>query len=377
MLRARTAWLLALLAAPAAALPLPEPALAGPLTHEACADAREAEPFLRTPTRLENLAFDGRGRMYVSAKDGGGILVVTPEAEVVHAIDADAHGIAWGPDGRLYAAVDGGDATTIVRYDERWTPEEVARDVPANNGMAFDDAGDLYVSEELPEPSRPSIVRVPAAAPHEHARWSDVYGANGLAHDAGNRSILAAVSFDQASRILRIMLDDPRDVRTVATLSFGAFTPKPEVGLPPDPQAPLRPKALDDLALGPDGRIYVAAYMTGEVLRVEPRDGSACVLTGGLREPTSVRFARGFGAWDGDLFVTTHGGETGTTVLQPAQARPPLEPAVHRIPLGLPMPPQEVDDRPAPDLEGARRVPAAAPWAALALALLLARRAKP
>ncbi|HVM46227.1 MAG TPA: hypothetical protein VM582_09855 [Candidatus Thermoplasmatota archaeon] len=348
-------------------------AAAGPLTHEPCEDARAAEAFISTTLAMENLAFDGAGALYVSAK-GVGVLAITPAGDARTFAPADAHGIVWRD--ALYVNVPAAQGRAVLRYEPDGTFETLVEGLPAHNGMAFDAEGNLYVSRHN---TRPSIVRVPAGAPHEWAPWSDVYGANGLAYDGGNASLLVAVSLEQSSRILRISLADPSDVRTVATLSLGGVSLEPGVASAPDPSAPARPKALDDLTLGPDGNIYAAAFATGEILRVDPRDGRACVVAADLQEPSSVRVARGFGPYDGDLFVTAYGGTTGMGPLVPVA--PPVQPAegrpgLFRIPLGLALP-GVGDDAASREPPHPQRA-AAAPHAIVALlaAGLLARLAR-
>ncbi|WP_431682765.1 hypothetical protein [Kitasatospora sp. KL5] len=51
-------------------------------------------------------------------------------------------------------------------------------------------------------------------------------------------------------------------------------------------------RGLDDLALGPDGYLYTVGHYSGELLHVDPRDGSHCVLATGLLSPTGVRFGK-------------------------------------------------------------------------------------
>ena len=66
------------------------------------------------------------------------------------------------------------------------------------------------------------------------------------------------------------------------------------------------PKVLDDLTMGSDGQLYTVAYATGELLRVHPRTGSACVVADGFVTPTSVHAPEAFGDFDPErhMFVT-------------------------------------------------------------------------
>lgn len=262
--------------------------------------------FLAWPTQLENLAFDADGTMFVSDFGGDRLLRVTAEGATVVA-NVDIHGLVFGPDGLLYVGTSSGQVWRVDSL-EPFTKTIIAAGLPAANGLAFDGDGNLFVSNPLGT-SAPYLVRLPAANPAAWAQWSSEYGPNGLWPDGD--SILAAVTGDQSSPIVRFSTSDPNDVRVVAQLSLGVLTLQPGAHAPQGGGA-VAPKGLDDLTLGPDGFIYVAAHVTGEVLRVDPSSGVACVLASGLHEPTSVRFAP-----DGRLFVTDMGGEAVTALFGP------------------------------------------------------------
>lgn len=285
-------------------------------TQAPCDVAPEPQLFLENPTSLENLAFDGNGSLYLSDAGGARILRVGPDGASKGQIDVDAHGIVWGPDDRLYAAVTAGEETYDIRRstDAGATSfETYSAGLPVYNGMAFDGAGNLYVSDDsvTPPVQPPDLVRVPRDDPAAWAPFTTLYGPNGLAYDAGKDVLYTVITADQSSPVLRLKPSDA-SVALVTYLSFGAATLEPGFHDPQgDPMHPV-PKGLDDLALGPDGRLYVTAHLSGELLRVDPADGSACLVASGLEEPTSARFAHGFGEHDGKLFVTTWGG-TGVT----------------------------------------------------------------
>jgi streptogramin lyase len=295
-------------------------------TQDACADAPQPTLFFENESSLENLAFDGNGSLYLSDAGGDRILRVSPDGTLAGTIALDAHGIVWGPDDRLYAAVTAGDANDIQRStDASATSFEVyARGLPVYNGMAFDGAGNLYVSDDniAPPEQPPDLVRVPAADPTNWKPWSDVYGPDGLVYDPASDALYTVVPADQASPVLRLSTTDPAKVEVVAYLSYGIANLAPGYHDPEgDPSYPV-PKGLDDLTLGPDGLLYIAAHLSGELLRLDPATGSACVLASGLEEPSSVRIAHGFGPHGGKLFVTTFGG-TGVTGLALGQAGAP------------------------------------------------------
>ncbi|MHB1260399.1 MAG: SMP-30/gluconolactonase/LRE family protein [Thermoplasmatota archaeon] len=282
--------------------------------------------FTETETSLENLAFDGNGSLFLSDAGSDRILRYGPDGQRTGAIDLDAHGIVWGPDDRLYAAVTAGELNDILRStDASATAFEVyASGLPVYNGMEFDSAWNLYVSDDniAPPEVPPDLVRIPRDDPSKWVAWSGMYGPDGIVYDPASDALYTVVPADQASPVWRFSPTDPEDAEVVAYLSFGAADLAPGVHEPEgDPSQPV-PKGLDDLTLGPDGRLYIAAHLSGELLRFDPATGESCLLASGLEEPSSVRIARGFGEHGGKLFVTTFGG-TGVSGLALGQAGMP------------------------------------------------------
>lgn len=291
---------------------------AAPLSQPPCAGASAPVLVAQWDSQLENLAFSTDGTLYVSDIGGDRLLRVRADGAVeVVAHVPGMHGLALGPDGRLFAGASGNGAE-VWRFTSLspLAREVVASGLEAANGLAFDGAGNLFVSSPL-SASPPYLVRVPRLAGGGFGAWEawgDEYGTNGLSAEPGGATLLAAVTADQSSPIVRISTTDPGDVDLVAELSFGALTLQPGAHLPSGDAGALAPKGLDDLTLGPDGAIYAAAHVSGEVLRVDPATGEACVLASGLEEPTSARFAPAASAWAGKLLVTDMGG-VGVTAL--------------------------------------------------------------
>lgn len=330
------------------ALPLLQP----PMTQPMCEDAGtiEVETVFTSDSNLENLAFDGNGGLFVtdlgSTRGAGRVFQFglrgnaagqTEIAKVAELDFAGTHGIVLGADCRMYLGAGrseslGGEGPWQV-WKSGW-PVQItshadwsvyAEGIGTVNGMAFDDQDNLYVSSPLAR--APYIVKVDgplhAPTPRPTRSWRDeIYGSNGLFRD-GAGALFSAITGDQASSILRLPFDTGQPAAVVAELSVGIATLQPGVRAPgglPTAEQPTRfamvPKGLDDLTYAPDGMIYATGHISGELLRVNPRDGSACVLLDDLNEPTSVRIAFGFGAHDGDLFITDMGG-TAVTALAP------------------------------------------------------------
>jgi len=255
----------------------------------------------------EELAFDGHGGMWVSPINSNFLERYDASGNLVETVPVSGPGgLVLGPDGLIYANTQGGPAGTgVVRFDPTQaqpTPTVFVSGLPGVNASAFDAAGFLYVSTE---DQPPSVLRIRPDGTRDTA-WEQAaafYGANGVAVVGSN--LYGAVSFDQRSPIEVVPLADPAAHRTFTELSFGALSRQPAV-YQPDPNAPLVPKGLDDMTVGPDGQLYVVGFASGELLRVDPVTGQACLVVSGLVTPTAVQFAVAFGSFDPqrDLFVT-------------------------------------------------------------------------
>jgi hypothetical protein len=291
--------------------------LAAPgITHPVCAGAQTPVLFAQWDTQLENLAFDGAGHLYVSDLGQDRLVRATPDGAVETLANVPGlHGITLGPDGLMYAGATVGSGPGVIRFTSLDPPvrEDLASGLVAANGMTFDASGNLFVSNPGLGTRAPYLVRLPASDMGAWSTWGDEYGVNGLWFD-GER-ILAAITADQSSPILSISTSDPEDVRVVAQLTLGSATLQPGAHAPAGGPG-LVPKGLDDITMH-EGLIYAAAHVSGEVMRIDPATGDACVLASGLEEPTSVRVAHGFGPWDGTLFVTDMGGAAVSALFGP------------------------------------------------------------
>jgi len=255
----------------------------------------------------EQMAFDGHGGMWVSPIHSNVVERYNPSGVLVGTAPvAGPGGLMRGADGLIYANTQGGAAGTgVVRFNPTQAqpvPTVFVSGLPGINALAFDGAGNLY---ESTEDQPPSVLKIRPDGSRDTA-WEQaatVYGANGLA--VIGSSLFAAISFDQRSPIELIPLAHPAAHRTFTELSFGALSRQPAV-YQPDPDAPLIPKGLDDMTVGPDRQLYVVGFASGELLRVDPSTGQACLVASGLVTPTAVQFAYKFGSFDPhrDLFIT-------------------------------------------------------------------------
>jgi len=315
-----------------AAVMIPSSGHAGPFTHDACAGSAAMTEWKRLGNDvLENLLF-ADGSMWVS--DGTRSSVVRLDADGSEGTGLSGipspGGLTLGPDGLIYAGWGNGAVGAVLRTreakvvrfdaaDPNGTVAVYAKGFNMPNGMTWLPDGDLAISNDFDH----GLVRI---APD--GSWSElarVWGTNGLVVDPTGEQLYAAITFDQRSPIARISLDDTSDVDHDIQLTFGAASLEPSVHTDGDPDAPLLGvKGLDDMTRDADGILYVVANGTGELLRVDPADGSACLIAGGMQNPSSVRIAPEDGAFaDGDpatleLYVTEFSGAVRKVVYAPA-----------------------------------------------------------
>lgn len=282
-----------------AASPSAPAASAGPLTQAACpGPPAQVSVFVPGTVPLldwrENLAFDGLGAMWVSNLGWNGregrLEKYDPAGTLISTLPLKVPvGVARGPDGLIYVSGTWNGVEGVFRFDpsaENPVPEKFTDGLPGANGMTFDNDGNLYISDF----QRTGITKIrPDGTPDiDWTERADVPSPNGLA--VVDDVLYANVTLDLSAPIERVPLADP-----------GAHAPMTYLSPPP-----MVPKGLDDLAAGPGRALYVAAYSSGELLRVDRETGEACVLASGLGEPTSVRFPRAFGSFHPtrDLFIT-------------------------------------------------------------------------
>lgn len=282
---------------------LAAPAGAGPLTQDPCPGSMTAPQVWKKmgSDLLENLLF-ADGSLWISDSTARRIVRLAPDGHEVPGSLENLYpgGLAQGSDGLIYAGsgnsipdalLDRG-LSKIVRFDPAdpaGTLETYAEGFSMANGVTFGPDGDLYVSNDVNR----GLVHIPASGitPAPWGPLADVWGTNGLVVDPSGENLYAAITFDQRSPIERIPLDDPDAHETAAVLTFGALSLEPAVH-EPDPSKPLLGvKGLDDMTRTEDGTLYVVANGLGELLRVDPITGDACLVASGFQNPSSVRIA--------------------------------------------------------------------------------------
>ena len=250
---------------------------------------------------LENLLF-AEGSLWVSDSTAQRVVRLAPDGEEVPGGSLDGlypGGLAQGPDGLVYAGsgnsiVDAAlrrGLSKVVRFDPAdpgGTLETYAEGFSMANGMTFGPGDDLFISNDVDR----GLIRIPRSAPEDWHLLADVWGTNGIVVDPAGENLYAAITFDQRSPIERIPLSDPGSHTTAAMLTFGVASLEPAVYTSPDPSKPvLGVKGLDDMTRSTDGTLYVVANGLGELLRVDPGSGEACLVASGFQNPSSVRIA--------------------------------------------------------------------------------------
>lgn len=245
---------------------------------------------------LENLSFDHRNAMLLSASTQGAILRVNRRRDVSTLIeDVYAPGGQRVRGRKLFfntgdALVSGiGNLTdgTIERFNLKTGRQTTyASGLTMPNGLIFLPGGDAVVSRDIGKGT--GMTRIPADDPaNPEFNWARLDDTNGMAVDPSGRYLYAVGTFVPEQPVYRIKIKDPSRIRIVAELADGG---------------PL--KALDDITIDRRGRLYIAANLSGEVIRLNPDTGASCVIASGLGNPSAVKFGRGRGWSNKSLYVT-------------------------------------------------------------------------
>ncbi|KAA2267125.1 hypothetical protein F0L68_00920 [Solihabitans fulvus] len=293
-----------LVAAAAIATALAAPAQAVSLTMPGCGDAVQVSTFHQgNGDFLENLAFDGEGGLWIANSSANRIDRYAPDGRVTATVPGIRAAASIRKRGdSLY--VNYGDGVPdhllpfnnagVVRVDlATLAVSPYADGLHVANGSAFDSAGNLYVSNS----GGLTIARVRPGGQVEPAWVTLPSTPNGVT--VIGDTLYATLTLDLRSPVVAVPLADPGAWRILTELASPLF------------------KGLDDVYAGPDEQLYVAGNLVGELFRVDPATGSACLLAAGLPAGitsqvtngiTSVSMAHDFGPYAGDLFLTAGNG---------------------------------------------------------------------
>jgi SMP-30/Gluconolactonase/LRE-like region len=309
----------------AAALPARAPA-ALPCTPWSVRTITSGAATAHTPAMgsLENVVADPRGYLFMSATDKDAIFRMTPDGQYVDAIpllhapgglliahnvfyyatgDDAQSGLENRPDGTI-RTVDFGNGNARATY---------ASGLTMPDGLAMLPNGDLVVSRSVGG-SQTGITLVPALDPaHPRTKWASLGDTSGMAVDPTGSYLYVDETRTSGSYVYRVRIDDPSQIDVVA--SFAA-------------------KRLDDMTIDGLGVLYIAANDSGEIVRLDPRDGSTCVIASGLGRPSAVKFGAGNGFPTTHLFVV--GFDGAVRELAPPSSQEPSPPPGTVPPAGSP-----------------------------------------
>lgn len=255
---------------------------------------------------LENLTFDGRGAMTLSALGQGKLLRLLPNGQVSTLLSP-----VFAPGGQrrrgnvLYFntgdTVSPAPTGTVDRLDLRTGVRSTwAKGLTMPNGLVFLPGGDAVVSGEVPPEI--GLTRIPAKDPgHPQAGWAKLGGTNGMAVDPSGRWLYVdrTPPLVADGEVDRVLISHPSIVQVVGRLGTGTFP--------------------DDMTIDERGVLYIAGFAAGKIFRLDPRTHSVCAIASNLANPTAVKFG-GPGWRARDLYVTDAGGHV--TELTPPRRRP-------------------------------------------------------
>jgi len=251
----------------------------------------------------------GSGTYESSLFDRGGRLLYTGlNTSTLRAFDApgaaskivarvrDPGGIVERPDGEL--VVGSGNAATglfapqygfatLSRVDPATgAVRRYAAGLSMSNGVALAPDGTIFASDDLAA----SLDKVDPDGT-VHRGWLRPASSNGLAVSADGRTLYVS-QFATSTSILAV------DTQTGAIRHYFARGGADAFA------------GFDGISIDSSGRLYAAAYLMGEIWRIDSGGRTVCALARGLKTPSSTAVGRaGAGFAPTDLAVTTHGGQ--------------------------------------------------------------------
>lgn len=248
---------------------------------------------------LENLAFDGRGGLLLSETSptgpgaiqrlgsGGARSVTVAKVMGAGGIVVSGNRAFFATGNTAVAGIFGIPSGTIDVVDlDTGEHKTYAKGLVMPNGLAQLPNGDLLTTRNLGNAT--GITRIPAggSASPQPLR-SDLGTANGIVVEPGGKRVFVDNTIEPTTE-LRVL--DADDLAGPAT----------SIPLPGTGQLNM----ADDMAIGPDGQVYVPLFAAGKILRVNPDTGTSCEIATGLPLTSAVEFGTGPG-WDPAALYTT------------------------------------------------------------------------
>lgn len=234
---------------------------------------------------LENVLPDGHDGLLFSASDHDAVQRLTRDGRITTVVaDVIAPGGLRMRDGALY--VNSGDSLqsgalgtkdgVIYKADLRTGKKTVwAKDLIMPNGLLLLPDGSALTSRDVPGVNASGITRVAKQGAAPQYSWADQNDSNGMDLDPSGKYVYADETFTYGSKLYRITIANPRQRVEIASLTLGATPPMF--------------KGLDDLDVASSGIIYLAANLTGQVIRLDPATGKSCVIASKLHNTSAVK----------------------------------------------------------------------------------------
>lgn len=231
---------------------------------------------------LENVEPDLSDGLYVSTTAGvarftraGGMKLVAP-ATGPGGLRVRGGALYFNTGDSLSSGVFGTADGTISRLDLRTGKRTTfASGLVMPNGLAFLPDGSAVTSRDLSGRNPTGITRVSPKGVVQKG-WSSQQDSNGMAVDPTGKWLYTDETFTPSSNVYRTEIAHPSNRQLVVSLQ--------DVGLF---------KGLDDLTIATSGKLYVAANLAGEIIRLDPLTKQSCVVVSGLRNTSAVKQGRG------------------------------------------------------------------------------------
>lgn len=242
---------------------------------------------------LENVEPDGADGLFVSTTAGvarytrtGGVKLVAP-ATSPGGLRVRGKTLYFNTGDSLQSGALGTADGTIQELDLRTGKRRTfASGLVMPNGLAFLPDGSSVTSRDLAGANPTGITRVSPKGVVQKG-WSSQSDSNGMAVDPTGTWLYTDETFTPSSNVYRTEIARPSNRQLVVSLQdVGVF------------------KGLDDLTISTSGKLYVAANLAGQVIRLDPLTKRSCVVVSGLQNTSAVKQGRGRVFPSGRLYAT-------------------------------------------------------------------------
>ncbi len=252
----------------------------------------QTEPFTGGLKGPENLAFDGKGNLYVSdtnhlwrirLSDASGGYAPLKELYARDPVTdgISLGGVSLGPGGKIYFSA--GNRILVLDPGD-YSISEMAAGFAFANGNCFDDRGNLFIAD-----SDTKVLYVVPAGENQAKVLAEKPGwVNGLV-------------WSRSDNILYATISAPGRLAGYA-LSEDGLSVKEEISVTKFPFG-----GLDDLTMDDAGNFYVCMWLNGKIMKVNSK-GKKKVFIDNVDGPSALAF--GLGEDTDTLYICVKGGNT-------------------------------------------------------------------